>query len=100
MKRAVWTLITLVMVFSMIALTGCNNPTPKPTEQTTEQAPAATEETQAPTEEATQAASGNGPVKITIFVGFGTGTDPAQIEAALAAGIGKARLVLARLLAG
>jgi multiple sugar transport system substrate-binding protein len=83
MKSRFWTLLTLAVIASMVVLTGCG-PAPAAT-KAPEAATAAP--TQAPTAvkaaepTATPAApKASEPVKVTIFVGLGTGTDPAQIE--------------------
>jgi multiple sugar transport system substrate-binding protein len=78
MKRTLWTLLALVVVTSLVILAGC---APKPTEAPTEVPP--TEAPAAPTVapvEPTEAPAAAEPVKIVIFVGFGTGTSPEQME--------------------
>jgi len=76
MKRTLLTLVALLTVASIVLLAGC---APKPTEAPAAaptEAPAAAP-TEAPPPTAAPAAAE--PVKIVIFVGFGTGTSPEQI---------------------
>jgi flagellar basal body-associated protein FliL len=73
MKTKLWAL--LLVLTSLVLLAGCGQTTSEaPTTASPEEAataPAAPEATEAP-----QAPAAGGPVKITIFVGFGTGTEP------------------------
>ncbi len=73
MKSKTWILLSLIVVFSLVVCSAC---TKNPTQ-------AAPTKGAAPTKAAatnTPAAAKNEPVTITWFVGFGTGTDPGQIE--------------------
>ena len=73
MKSKLWILLTLLVAASMI-LTACGG----------KSTPAAPAESGGESQESSGAneapAAENGPVKITIFVGFGTGTEPEQID--------------------
>jgi multiple sugar transport system substrate-binding protein len=69
--KSLWLIVSLILIASMI-LTACGSKTTLP--------PAG--ETQIPSAAETQAPPPAGEkVKVTIFVGMGTGTDPEQIEA-------------------
>lgn len=77
-----WKLFSLLVVLSLALMTGCA-PTQAPAPAaTTAPKPQDTAAPAAPTAAAapTTAPAAGGPVKITVFVGFGTGTDPSQIE--------------------
>ncbi len=77
MKHKVWTLLAALVVVTMFVATGC---APKPTAVPTE-APSEGPAEEQPTTPPEEPSGGEEEVvKITIFVGFGTGTDPAQIE--------------------
>ncbi len=84
MKKKFLFIIAVLVIASMV-LTACNTkPAAETKENTTEtqKSEAKTEtktEEKAPAEE-TKAENTNEPVKITIFVGFGTGTEPEQID--------------------
>jgi multiple sugar transport system substrate-binding protein len=67
MKSKIWLIVSVLLIAMMLLTTGCG------------QKPASTTEETAPAGGGSEATS-NGPVKITIFVGFGTGTEPEQIE--------------------
>ena len=73
MKTKFWTVLTMLVIVGMIGITGCAK-TAEPT-----QAPAV-QPTQVPTKEPATVAVAAEPVKVVWFVGFGTGTDPGQIE--------------------
>ena len=74
MKRKVWLLISIVMIVSMLSMNGCNS-------SGANAAPAASGNSESSAlNESTTAQETGDEVTITIFVGFGTGTEPAQIE--------------------
>jgi multiple sugar transport system substrate-binding protein len=80
-----WMISTLLVLAIVLALTGCGPtaaPAAPPTEPPAAAAPATEPVVAAPTAEPTAAApaAAGEPVKIVIFVGFGTGTDPEQID--------------------
>ena len=81
MKHILLKSLSLLMVISML-LAACGSPV-APTAEPKQTAVPATAvpivaATEAPTESATAAPASGAPVKITIFVGFGTGGDPGQ----------------------
>jgi multiple sugar transport system substrate-binding protein len=85
MKARVWTLLTCLLTVGLLIVSGCGT-TPAPTAAPTT-APVAAPTTApveapttAPVEAPTTAPAAGGAVKVTVFVGFGTGTDPSQIE--------------------
>ncbi len=80
MKRKIWMVLALVLVVTTLVMSGCGGGA-KVTQEAQQPAAEKTEEvkeeaTQPPAEEPKKGE----PVKIVIFVGFGTGTDPTQIE--------------------
>jgi multiple sugar transport system substrate-binding protein len=84
MKSKFWTSLTLLVIASLVLLTGCG-PTPAPpaTEAPKAEATKAPEPTATPAPEPTAtpaAPAAAEAVKVTIFVGFGTGTSPEQME--------------------
>ncbi len=68
MKSKALLILSLLLIAVMLLTTGCGG----------SKSPATTTEESSPSEGSE--ATSNGPVKITIFVGFGTGTEPEQIE--------------------
>ena len=72
MRNKFWALLSLIVIVSMLAFTSC---TQQPTEEPKATEPAAESPTATP-----EPAQPSEPVEITWFVGFGTGTDPGQIE--------------------
>ena len=68
MKTKLWSLMCVLMVLSMLIVSGCS-PTSAP------QQPAAAGDGEQPA-----AAPSEDEVTVTVFVGFGTGNDPSQIE--------------------
>jgi multiple sugar transport system substrate-binding protein len=80
--KKLWMFITLLVGASLLALAGCGatqEPAPTAT-QLPATVPAEAEATVASPTATTAPSTGGEPVKIVIFVGFGTGTDPSQIE--------------------
>ena len=80
--KKLWMFITLLVVASLLALAGCGatqEPAPPATELPAT-VPAEAEATVAPPTATTAPLPAGEPVKIVIFVGFGTGNEPEQIE--------------------
>ncbi len=72
MKGKIWSLITILVMLSLVITAGCATGAASPT--------AEVKATTEPTTPPTQVPTGSDVVEITILVGFGTGTDPSQID--------------------
>jgi multiple sugar transport system substrate-binding protein len=72
MRTKFWIFINVLVILSMVLLGGCSS--------TSANTPAASSGEAAQSADAATSAENSDVVTITIFVGFGTGTEPAQIE--------------------